>query len=192
MVVVCLRQVPCPRAEGGAHNSVGQRARTHNTIQALLRLEGSKASIPSFPGSTFPIGAQGMDSGIVVLTYEPCLAFLRTSSGSLRTGSPRSDGSNRPLVRRSEKSGEQASCEPRLWGRSRGVGAGSSAVGIPRARLSPSLGGRVRRSQSLSSRARQRLALSPRGEVELAQRHRARWNQTPVIRARNVATPLSV
>ena len=65
----------------------------------------------------------------VVLTCEPCLAFLRTSSGSFRTGSPRSDGSSRPLVRRSEKSGEQTSCEPRSRGRSRGVGAGSSVLG---------------------------------------------------------------
>ena len=31
---------------------------------------------------------QGMVPGIVVLTCEPCLAFLRTSSGSYRTGVP--------------------------------------------------------------------------------------------------------
>ena len=49
---------------------------------------------------------QGMVPGIVVLICEPCLAFLRTSSGSLRTGSPRLDDSSRLLVRRSEKSGE--------------------------------------------------------------------------------------
>ena len=119
MVAVCLRRVLCLRAEGGAYNSVGRRARAHNTIQALLRLEGSKAPILSFPGSTFPVGAQGMDSSLVVLTYEPCLAFLRTSSSSLQTGSPRLDGSSRPSVRRSEKSGEQASYEPWSRGRSR-------------------------------------------------------------------------
>ena len=72
---------------------------------------------------------QGMDSGTVVLTYEPCFAFLRTSSGSLRTGSPRSDDSSRPSVRRSEKSGEQASYKPRSRGRSRGVGVGSGVLG---------------------------------------------------------------
>ena len=32
----------------------------------------------------------------------------------------------------------------------------------------------------------------PSGEVQLAQRRRARRNQTPVIRARNVAAPLSI
>ena len=31
---------------------------------------------------------QGMVPGIVVLTYEPCLAFLRTPSGSFRVGVP--------------------------------------------------------------------------------------------------------
>ena len=160
MVVVCLRQVSCPRAEGGTHNSVGRRACAHNTIQVLLRLEGSKAPIPSFPGSTFPAGAQGMVPGTVVLTYEPCLAFLHMSSSSLRMGSPWSDGSSRPSVCRSKKSGEQASCEPRSRGQSRGVGAGSSVVGVPRARPSPSLGGQARRSQSLSSRARQSWPLS--------------------------------
>ena len=62
---------------------------------------------------------QGMIPGTVVLTYEPCLAFLRTSSGSFRTGCPRSDDSSRLSVRRSEKSGEQGSHKPRSWGRSR-------------------------------------------------------------------------
>ena len=56
--------------------------------------------------------AQGMVHSTVVLTYEPCLAFLRTSFGSFRAGSPRSDGSSRLSVRGSEKSGEQASHEP--------------------------------------------------------------------------------
>ena len=32
--------------------------------------------------------AQGIVSGIVVLTCEPCLAFLRTSSGSYQAGVP--------------------------------------------------------------------------------------------------------
>ena len=36
---------------------IGRRARTRNTFQALLRPEGSKAPIPSFPGSTFPAEA---------------------------------------------------------------------------------------------------------------------------------------
>ena len=72
---------------------------------------------------------QGMVPGTVVLTYEPYLAFLHTSSGSLRTGSPRSDDSSRLSVRRSEKSGGQASYEPRSRGRSRGVGVGSSVLG---------------------------------------------------------------
>ena len=73
--------------------------------------------------------AQCMVPGTLVLTYEPCLAFLHTSSGSFLSGSPRSDGSSRPLVRRLEKSGEQASHEPRSWGRSCGVRAGSSILG---------------------------------------------------------------
>jgi len=72
---------------------------------------------------------QGMVPATVVLTCEPCLAFLRTSSGSFRTGCPRSDGSSRLRVRRSEKSGEQGSHEPRSWGRSRGFGVGSSGFG---------------------------------------------------------------
>ena len=72
---------------------------------------------------------QGMVPGTVVLTYEPCLAFLRTSSSSFRMGCPRSDGSSQLRVRRSEKSGEQGSHEPRMRGRSRGVGVGSSVLG---------------------------------------------------------------
>ena len=56
---------------------------------------------------------QGMVPGTVVLTCEPCLAFLRTSSGSFRTRCPRSNGSSRLSVRRSENSGEQGSHEPR-------------------------------------------------------------------------------
>ena len=32
----------------------------------------------------------------------------------------------------------------------------------------------------------------PSGEAGLAQRRRARWNQTPIIRARNVTVPLSI
>ena len=60
MVVVYLHRVPCPRAEGGAYNSTGQGARTYNTFRALRRPEGSKAPVPSFPGSTFPARAQGM------------------------------------------------------------------------------------------------------------------------------------
>ena len=38
---------------------------------------------------------QGMVPGTVALTCEPCLAFLRTSSGFYRTGRPWSDGSSR-------------------------------------------------------------------------------------------------
>ena len=185
MVVVCLRRVPCPRAEGGAYNSVGRRARAHNTFQALLCLEGSKAPIPSFPSSTFPVEAQGMDSGSMVLTYDPCLAFLCRSSSSLQTGSPRSDGSSRPSVRRSEKSGEQASHEPRSRGQSRkqcygrpsgetepipqGSGEAESIPKlsgkaelalIPWARPSLALGGQARRSLSLSPWARRSWPLS--------------------------------
>ena len=72
---------------------------------------------------------QGMVPGTMVLTCEPCLAFLRTSSDSFRTGCPRSDGSSRLSVRWSEKSSEQGSHEPRSRGRSRGVGVGSSVLG---------------------------------------------------------------
>ena len=64
---------------------------------------------------------QGMVPGTVVLTCEPCLAFLCTSSGSFQTGSPRSDGSSRLLVRRLKRSGEHASHEP---GRGVGVAGG--------------------------------------------------------------------
>ena len=69
---------------------------------------------------------QGMVPSTVILTCEPCLAFLRTSSGSLRTGSLRSDDFSRLSVHRSEKSGEQASYEPRSRGWSRGVGVAGS------------------------------------------------------------------
>ena len=44
-------------------------------------------------------------------------------------GCPRSDDSSRLSVRRSEKSGEQASHELQSWGQSRGVGVGSSVLG---------------------------------------------------------------
>ena len=76
---------------------------------------------------------QGMVPGTVVLTCEPCLSFLRTSSGSFRTRSPRSDGPSRLSVRWSEKSGEQGSHEPRSQGQSRGVRVGSSVFrpGLP-------------------------------------------------------------
>ena len=42
VVVVCPRWVLRPEAEGGAYNTVGQRARARSTIQSLPRLEGSK------------------------------------------------------------------------------------------------------------------------------------------------------
>jgi len=60
VVVVYLRRVPCPRAEGGAYNSIGRGVRACNTFWALWRSEGFKAPVQSFPGSTFPAGAQGM------------------------------------------------------------------------------------------------------------------------------------
>ena len=70
-----------------------------------------------------------MVPGIVVLTCEPCLAFLYMSSGSFRTGCPRSDGSSRLSVRQSEKSGEQGSYVPRSEGRE--VRVESRAQGRP-------------------------------------------------------------
>ena len=66
MIVVYLRRVPCPRAEGGAYNSTGRRARTCNTFRALRRPEGSKAPVTSFPDSTFPARVQGMVLGAMV------------------------------------------------------------------------------------------------------------------------------
>ena len=60
MVVVYLHRVPCPRAEGGAYNSTGRGVRACNTFWALRRPGGSKAPVQSFPGCTFPAGAQGM------------------------------------------------------------------------------------------------------------------------------------
>ena len=82
MVVVYLHRVLCPRAEGGPYNSTGRGVRACNTFWALRRPGGSKSPVQSFPGSTFPTGAQGMDSGTVVLTYEPRPALLHTPSGS--------------------------------------------------------------------------------------------------------------
>ena len=66
VVVVYLRRVPCPRAEGGAYNSIGRGARTYTTFWALRRLEVSKAPVPSFLGSTFPARVQGMVLGAMV------------------------------------------------------------------------------------------------------------------------------
>ena len=87
MVVVYLHRVPCPRAEGGAYNSTGRGARACNTFWALRRPEGSKAPVQSFPGSTFPAGAQGMGCSTMVLTYEHCPALLRMPSGSYKSPS---------------------------------------------------------------------------------------------------------
>jgi len=44
VVVVCLRRVLRPEAEGGAYNTVGRRAGARNTVQVLPRPEGSKRS----------------------------------------------------------------------------------------------------------------------------------------------------
>ena len=44
VVVICLRWVLHLEAEGGAYNTVGQRAGTRNTVQALPHPEGSKRS----------------------------------------------------------------------------------------------------------------------------------------------------
>ena len=138
MVVVCLRRVSCPRAKGGAHNFVGRRAHAHNTIQALLRLEGSKAPILSFPSSTFPAGAQGM---VLEAAVDPNVLSYPVPIIMRECGE---------VVRQDETSPWTLS-EARFVLERR---ARQSPVLIPRARPSPSLGGRARRSQSLSSRAR--------------------------------------
>ena len=138
VVVVYLRRVPCPRDEGGAYNSIGRRARTRNTFQALLCLEGSKAPVPSFPGSTFPAGAQGM---VLEAVVDPNVLSCPV-----------------PIIMR--KQGEVVSQdETSPWTSSEarfvlGRRARRRPVLIPWARPSPSLGGRARRSLSLSPRAR--------------------------------------
>ena len=96
----------------GPYNTVGGDVGTYNTVCVRVATE-----------YYFMLG---MVPGTVVLTCEPCLAFLRTSSGSFRMGCPRSDDSSRLSVRRSEKSGEQASHEPWSRGRSRRVGVAGS------------------------------------------------------------------
>ena len=138
VVVVCLRRVPCLRTEGGAYNSVGRRACARNTIQALPRLEGSKAPIPSFPGSTFPPGAQGIVLEAVVdpnvLSY-PVPIIMRERG---------------EVVRRDETSLRTSGKARSVLGRR----ARWSLAFIPWARPSPALGGRARRSLALSPRAR--------------------------------------
>ena len=74
MVVVYLHRVPCPRAEGGAYNSIGRGVRACNTFWALRRPGGSKAPVQSFPGSTFPTEAHGMVlEAVVDLNVLSCL-----------------------------------------------------------------------------------------------------------------------
>ena len=144
MVVAYLRRVSCPRAEGGAYNSTGRRARTCNTFQILLCLGGSRAPIPSFPGSTFPTGAQGM---VLEAAVDPNVLSYPTPIIVRERGE---------VVRQDETS-PWTSSEARFVLRRR---SRQSPVLIPRARPSPSLGGRARRSQSLSSQARRSWPLS--------------------------------
>ena len=138
MVVAYLRRVSCPRAEGGAYNSTGRGAHTCNTFQALLCPEGSKAPIPSFPGSTFPTKVQGMvleaAVDLNVLSY-PIPIIMREQG---------------EVVRQDETS-PWISSEARFVLRCR---VRRRPVLIPRVRSSPSLRGRARRSLSLSPRVR--------------------------------------
>ena len=46
VVVVCPCRVLRPEAEGGAYDTVGQRAGTRNTVQALPRLEEGPSACP--------------------------------------------------------------------------------------------------------------------------------------------------
>ena len=148
VVVVYLRRVLCPRAEGGAYNSTGQGARTCNTFRALWRPEGSKAPIPSFPGSTFPSRAQGMVLGAMV---DPNVLSRPV-----------------PIVMRDRYRSGRGS----FWA------VGWRPIPISWARLTLSLRGRARRNLSLSlragpsppyrHRARRRLALSLWGEAGLS------------------------
>ena len=62
----------------GPYNTVGGDVGAYNTVCVMVAAEYRFV--------------QGMVPGTVVLTCELCLAFLRTFSGSYRTGRPRSDG----------------------------------------------------------------------------------------------------
>ena len=57
---------------------------THNTIEGNIRAYNTS----HVRAVTEHYSVQGMVPGIVVLTCEPCLAFLRTPSGSFRAGVP--------------------------------------------------------------------------------------------------------
>ena len=69
----------------GPYNTIGGDVGAYNTVCVMVAAEYCFV--------------QGMVPGTVVLTCEPCLTFLRTSSGAYRTGCPRSDGSSRLRVR---------------------------------------------------------------------------------------------
>ena len=73
----------CPEARGGPYRIRGLAAPT------ILRREMSASTILfCVRVAAEYCSMQGMVPGTVVLTCEPCLAFLRTSSGSYRTGVP--------------------------------------------------------------------------------------------------------
>ena len=85
----CPYRDRCPETRGGLpygsfnglYNTVGGDVGAYNTVCVMVTAEYCFV--------------QGMVPGTVVLTCEPCLAFLRMSSGAHRTGCPRSDGSSR-------------------------------------------------------------------------------------------------
>ena len=99
----------------GPYNTVEGDVGAYNTV--CVRVAAEYCSV------------QGMVPGIVVLTCEPYLAFLRTPSGSYRTCVP---GRMAPVGSEcagSEKGGEQGSYEPRS--EERGVEVRSRARGRP-------------------------------------------------------------
>ena len=61
-------------SSSGPYNTVGGDVGTYNTVCVRVAVEYCFV--------------QGMVPGTVVLTCEPCLAFLRTSSSSYRAGIP--------------------------------------------------------------------------------------------------------
>ena len=114
----------------------------------MLHLEGSKAPIPSFPGGTFPAGAQGM---VLEATVDPNVLSYPVSIIMREQGE----------VVRQDKTSPWTSSEARfILGRRarrspvpRGSGEAELTL-IPQARPSLALGGRARQSLSLSPRAR--------------------------------------
>ena len=153
MVVVCLCQVPCSRAEGGAYN----------TIRTLPRSEWPKVPAPSYPDGTFLQRCRAW-SLVLCLTRKyhvvPCAHHYEGvgCTRRARRSLPSAIGQGGACPRPSGEAEIGLGCRAR-WSQPSDVGRGGAG---PRGsgEAETALGGRARRNQSSVVRTRNTVAFS--------------------------------